>query len=204
MLINGHHRWAAYIRLGRKMVPITITNLTQWSDFEKMIKNAKSDKRVTLDLDEVVLCDDEHTAAEKPLPFPLNRFYKERIREGVPAVFDFLSQKGYDIWLYSAKYYSWDHIKNLFALYRVNVRGVVTGTSRRAGYNQGHKKEVEKMLSDTYHHTLHIDSDTVLKTNYLTKEFEEFDIDPNANNWAWSVIEIVGKICADAEEIKPL
>jgi hypothetical protein len=196
LLINGHHRWAAYLRVDRKVVPISITNLTSWSDYAKMLKKAKYDKRATFDLDEVILCNSEQDPSEKELSFPFNSFYKERIKEGVPALFNYLRSKEYDIWLYSAKDYSWDHIKRLFALYKVNISGVITGTSRKLDSNPEHKAYVQKLLSETYHYTLHIDNDTIVRTDYTTKEFDEYPIDQNNGNWAYSVMEIVKEICS--------
>ena len=83
MILNGHHRWAAAIRSGVGKVKIKIVNLTQVSDIRKMIENSQSDRRVTLDLDEVVFCGKDDPYVEKPLPFPMNRFFKERIRKGI-------------------------------------------------------------------------------------------------------------------------
>ncbi len=159
------------------------------------VKKAKSDKRATFDLDEVVLCNNETDSSEKELSFPFDIFYKERIKEGIPALFNYLQSKEYDIWLYSAKDYSWDHIKRLFALYKVNVSGVITGTSRKIDSNPEHKAYIQKLLSETYHHTLHIDNENVVKTDYLTKEFQEYPIIKTKDNWAFNVMEIVRELC---------
>ena len=56
MILNGHHRWAAALRLGFKTVPVKIVNLTQQTDIEKMLAASKHDKRVSLDLDETIFC----------------------------------------------------------------------------------------------------------------------------------------------------
>lgn len=94
MLLNGHHRWAAAKRMGLRSVPVRIVNLTHAGDIKKMLKNAKHDKRVALDLDEVVFVSGEDTATEKALPFPANRVYKERVRYGIPALFRFSRPMG--------------------------------------------------------------------------------------------------------------
>ena len=54
MILNGHHRWAAAYRVGLRKLKIKIVDLTTQRDIRKMLENATSDKRVTLDLDEVV------------------------------------------------------------------------------------------------------------------------------------------------------
>ena len=55
MILNGHHRWAAAVRMGLRKVPIKIVNLTQQMDVERMLRNATHDKRVAMDLDEVLI-----------------------------------------------------------------------------------------------------------------------------------------------------
>ena len=80
MILNGHHRWAAALKLGLSSLPVRIVDLTQEMDVKKMLENAKHNKRVSLDLDEIVFTDREDEAAEKPLPFPVSHIYRERVR----------------------------------------------------------------------------------------------------------------------------
>ena len=54
MILNGHHRWAAALQLGFRRIPIEIVDLTQEMDIRNILQYSKHDKRVTLDLDEVV------------------------------------------------------------------------------------------------------------------------------------------------------
>ena len=37
LLLNGHHRWAAAVKLGIKKIPVRIVNLALESDIEKML-----------------------------------------------------------------------------------------------------------------------------------------------------------------------
>ena len=76
MLLNGHHRWAAALRMNLPKIRSKVVDLTQESDIRDMIRNAKHDKRVTLDLDEVVFCVQEGDAMEKAVPFPFSMHYK--------------------------------------------------------------------------------------------------------------------------------
>ena len=52
MLLNGHHRWAAAMRVGFPRVPVKITNITQETDIRRMLQLSSHDRRVTMDLDE--------------------------------------------------------------------------------------------------------------------------------------------------------
>ena len=54
LILNGHHRWAAALRLGFSRIPVEIVDLTQEMDIKAILQGSRHDKRVTLDLDEVV------------------------------------------------------------------------------------------------------------------------------------------------------
>ena len=194
MLLNGHHRWAAAIRTGFSPVPVSIVNLTQETDIEQMIRNSKHDKRVTLDLDEVVFCSDDESLAEKPLPFPQNKMYKERIRRGIPALLHFLAMQGYDVWVYTARYYSMDYISAYFSRYSVKVDGIITGAGRKTGDRAEAEARTEKLFENQYVETLHIDNDTVLRTRRDSREFEEYSVDAPVAEWSHAVMEIVKKL----------
>ncbi len=202
MIANGHHRWAAYYSLNYKKVPIRIVNLTHEADLKEMVESAKHDKRVTMDLDEVVFGADENGKIEDKPGFPFGAFYKEDIRAGIPALFHYLWESGYDIWLYSSKFYSMDYIWGLFKRYHVKVVGIVTGTARNIDYAQKAKSTVNKMISEKYKSTLHIDTDAVILINSQTKDFEEHPIDKDKGSWKDQVRAIIGEINANESEKK--
>ena len=132
MLLNGHHRWAAAMRMGMKKIPVKVVNMTTESDIHRILNKTTNTKRVTLDLDEVVFAPDgEEGSAEKPLRWPLKKIFRERLRLGMPALFFFLRSHGYDIWVYTAKYYSPEYLHKLFWLYGAHIDGLETGTGRK-------------------------------------------------------------------------
>ena len=200
MIINGHHRWAAYYRLGRKKVPVSIVNLAHGDDIKQMLDKGSGDKRVTLDLDEVVFCEREDEAAEKKPGFPFGKLYKERIRLGIPALFNFLSKKGYDIWVYSSKFYSMDYIRSYLEKYHVNITGIVTGTSKKSISDLKDKKEIDSLIARKYKHTLHIDNEMVLKIRSGTGEFEEYPIEKDKDNWSQGIMNTFKKMEANEEK----
>ena len=190
MLINGHHRWAAALRMGKKSIPVKVVNLAHESDIDNMMKDSDNDRRVTFDLDEVIFVTDG--PSEKTPGFPADLFYKERIKPGVPVLFNFLLQKGYDIWVYSEKYYSIDFIRALFKNYHVTVSGIVTGTAKKSNMDEDAKNRIQKQISEKYKYTIHVDNDTVLKTLSKSKDFEEFNIEKDAADWSREVKRIIG------------
>ena len=191
MLLNGHHRWAAALRTGFSPVGISIVNVTQEVDIERMIQHSTHEKRVTLDLDEVAFCTGDQIPAEPPLLFPFKRIYKERIRQGIPALLLFLGRQGYDIWVYTAKYYSMEYLRGFLKRYSVKVDGIVTGAGRKKGGQDEEKKRTDAMLAAQYAETLHIDSNLVLRTRRGVKGFEEYPIEAEPVDWSRAVMEIV-------------
>ncbi len=195
MILNGHHRWAAALRLGFPRIPVRIVDLTQDTDIRTILKNTNHDRRVTLDLDEVVFRKEGDGPLEKPLPFPAGRIYRERLRLGIPALFHYLNKKGYDIWVYTAGYYSADYIQRLFRKYHVHVCGAVTGTGRKTADNSREvRKELETLFAKTYLYTVHIDNEMLLRISSRTREAQEFDIAGGPEDWSRSVMEILERI----------
>ncbi len=194
MLLNGHHRWAAALRMNLPKIRSKVVDLTQESDIRDMIRNAKHDKRVTLDLDEVVFCVQEGDAMEKAVPFPFSMHYKERMRYGVPALFNFLKTKGYDIWVYSEKYYSMKYIRHYFAFHHTWVDGIVTGTARRHSFLEDVRKKLANALAEKYRQTLHIDNNSLICINNKTKAYEDYPLTGNPETWSHEIIKIVGAL----------
>lgn len=192
IIVNGHHRWAASMRLRRPKIAVRIVNLTHEDDIKKMLENSNHDKRITLDLDEIVFGQEGQDPLEKRLPFPFNLEYKERLRSGIPALFNHISKYGYDIWVYSSNcYYSMDYLKQLFKRYHVKVDGVVTGLGNNS---KEERSRIDKLIADKYHTTIHVDRSLVLITNTGSKDFEEKEIGSDNANWSLKVMMIIDEI----------
>ena len=203
LILNGHHRWAAAWRCGLKLVPVKIVNLTQDTDIRKVIENSKHDKRVTLDLDEVIFgCTDESLLAKK-LPFPHRHFYKERLRQGIPASLRFLTLKGYDIWVYTSYYYSYDYLKHLFGLYHIHVDGVITGTKRKLEANDENKRkreEIQKLFRENYRETITFDNKGIVRSYTADKAFEQYDLNCEPADWPREIMTILEQTLKDNKD----
>ena len=197
LLLNGHHRWAAAIKMGLPKIRVKIINLTQQKDIREMLGRAKSTRRAAVDLDEVVFRAEYDDLTEKPLCFPFNRTYKDPMRLGIPALFNFLNEHGYDIWVYTARYYSFESIQQYFWLHHTRVCGVVTGTRRKISEFAAASAQMDKMMSEQYEYTLHIDNDSLVRINNRTKDFEDYEIGGPAIEWAQHVQEIISRIEKD-------
>lgn len=191
LILNGHHRWAAAMRCKIKKVLIKIINCVTESDVRKMLERSKHDKRVAIDLDEVIFRPSDYKYLEKKaFTFPMSLRFKKRIRLGIPALFYYLSKHGYDIWLYASDYYSIDDIRKFFRAYSARVDGVITGYGKRQSKTKS-EIEMERLIFNKYSVTLHIDNDLVVVTHGKTKEFEEYKIDSNDEDWSKKTIAIV-------------
>ena len=189
MIINGHHRWMAALRSGIRRIPVEIVNLTQEKDLEKMLDHALHEKRVALDLDEVVFSRDGEPS-EKPLSFPFGAIYRRRIRLGIPALLSFFAQHEYDIWLYSSGYESMDYVRNLLRLHHARVTGIITGTARKAPKEAQMKKTLDQLFAAKYSMTLHVDRQTLLCVRDREKTFAEVSL-PGDQSWVSAVMEAV-------------
>ena len=189
MLINGHHRWAAAMQSGFKTVPVKIINMTTAADIRRMIENSKHDKRVTMDLDEVVFRDANDPYIEKVPGLRGGAMKDKRMRLGIPALFRFFNTHGYDIWVYSANYYSIDDVQRYFRRYSVNVDGIITGTSKKKVSESEAEKAMAALFANKYGQTVHIDNDMVLVTQSNSKDFEEVPIEATGSDWSKEIIE---------------
>lgn len=194
-LLNGHHRWAAAMRCGIKRAPIRIINCASESDIKTIIENSLHDKRVALDLDEVVFRPDDNDYLEKKaFTFPMSLRFKKRLRLGIPALFYYLVRHGYDIWVYAADFYSIDDIRKFFRAYSVHVDGIITGMDKREQIRSERVTRMKELINNKYKMTLHIDNETILETHSRNKDFKEYDIASSEEDWAKKVIEKIEEI----------
>ncbi|MBR4394285.1 MAG: ParB N-terminal domain-containing protein [Oscillospiraceae bacterium] len=200
MIINGHHRWAAAVKIGQREIPVHVVNLMHEADVKEILRNSTHEKRATFDLDEVLLRGADDPYLEKPLPSPWDKTYKERVRLGTPALFHALEKSGYDIWLYSAGYPSVDAVQDYFRLYHVNVCGVIAavGTKKAAA-----GAELEKLIQGKYRCTLHIDNDMILLTRRDTREHREFPLSGAPDTWSREIIDVLEKLDREPEATGP-
>ena len=203
MILNGHHRWIAAKRSGFRKIPVQIVDLTQEKDIREVLDKTAARKRAVLDLDEVVFCAEDDPNCEKPLGFPANRFFKERIRLGIPALFHYLNDRGYDIWVYTPNYYSQDNIRRLFRHYHVRVAGIVTGTARKGPRDTDTVRELNKLMESKYESATHIDPNTVFRTVSGKKGIESHELRNTGAVWSGEVMEIIGEMDRHEQSDQP-
>lgn len=174
-----------------KSIPVKIINLTHASDIIDTLEKSKRGKRASINLDDVVISAPDSKDFEKPLNFPYNRIFRERIRRGIPALFYALHEEGYDVWIYTSGFASTDYITQLFRHYHIDVDGIINGTTRLKADDNNKMKQAKSLLQEKYPVTLHIDTDSIFRTQSGSKEFEQYEIESKDERWANNVITIV-------------
>ena len=194
-LLNGHHRWAAAMRCGIKRAPIRIINCATESDIKTLIENSQHDKRVALDLDEVVFRPSDCKYLEKKaFNFPMSLRFKKRLRLGIPALFYYLVKQGYDIWVYAADFYSIDDSQRFFKAYSVHVDGIITGLRKHEQNKPERAARMKELINSKYKTTLHIDNEMIVETHGKSGEFREYDIEASEEEWSKKAIGIIEEI----------
>lgn len=191
MLVNGHHRWGAAMMAGVKTVPIKVVNMMLEEEIKEILKNSTHEKRVTLDLDEVVFrSKDDKYIEKKPLLF-LGMLAQRRMRLGIPALFRFFKKNGYDIWVFSSNYYSIDDIRRFFRKYSVHVDGIITATSKKEVYNSKAARDMKELIANKYKETVHIGNDVLVMTRGKGEDFDDHQLVSDDEGWAREIIALL-------------
>ena len=120
------------------------------------------------------------------------------MRLGIPALFHFFRKQGYDVWVYSANYYSMEYIRRLFRHYNIRVTGIVTGTGRKAAADPEKRAQLEKQFKELYIVPLHADKNTLVWVDNAAKTFREYPLHEGAQ-WSAEIMNIIREI-ADNEK----
>lgn len=193
MLLNGHHRWAAAKRMGLKKVPVEVVSVTLDEDLIKMINKSDNTKRVSFDLDEVLIAGDKYPEEDAP-SFPWSKIAKERLRKGAPALIHALANRGFDVWVYTSSYKSEKYIQAVFKGYKVCPAGIINGVSHKKKQKGALTGQVKEAMDRKYKMTLHIDEGHVLYIDKSTADYDYFSLECDNSNWASKVIHLVEEL----------
>ena len=151
--------------------------------------------RVSFDLDEVLFVNPATHKTEKELPFPFDRFYKERLRLGTPELINTLQDMGYEVWVYTSSFRSERYIKTLFRHYGIKFDGIVNGTRHLKEVQQGKSQILPQKVPNRYKISLHIDDESVICSYGREYGFDAYQLDAQDDEWK-------EKIINKAEEVK--
>lgn len=187
LLLNGHHRWFAALRMGVKKLTIQIVNLVNEDDLKRMIDATDNEKLVSFDLDEVLMSADENNQAQIRDGL-FSKKIKERLRMGAPEVIKMFQNQGYDVCVYSAGYFSEEDINDFFSMYEIKVNIILNGfNEKRKNNNAKGTKGIKELIDNKYKKLVHIDNESVLYTDHVTKEYKQYEIN---GDWKADIISI--------------
>ena len=153
--------------------------------------------RVSFDLDEVLFVSPKTHKTEPPLPFPLDRIYKERLRLGTPALVKELQALGYEVWIYTSSFRSERYIRQLFRLYGVRFDGIVNGQRHLREVQRSHGSTLPQKLPNRYRISLHVDDEAIVCSLGRQYGYRAYQLNAQDDDWK-------EKIIRRAEEIKTL
>lgn len=159
------------------------------------LKSKKINKmRVSFDLDEVLFVSPNTHKTEKPLIFPLNKIFKERLRLGTVELIKKLQKEGFEVWVYTSSFRSISYIKGLFFNYGVFFDGIVNG-QRHLDEVQGKRKNMlPSKLPSKYRISLHIDDEAIIVTCGREYGFNVYQLEAQDDDWKEKIIARVYEI----------
>lgn len=191
MLLNGHHRWFAALRMSAPKVHIHIVNMINENDVKRMISETSNNKLVTFDFDEVLITADEDNQAPLVLDF-FKEKYNLRLRNGAPEVIKDFQNKGYDVCVYTSGYYDEEDFKNFFSMYELEVAITVNGLNEKRGKSSGHATNLKDLLKNNYNHIVHVDNETVYDVDHVTHDYEMYELNSDLS-WSAAVVDVLSR-----------
>ena len=183
MLLNGHHRWLAANRLGKKSMPVQLVDVVTEESIYEAIRNSKNNMCVSFDLDEVLLTDGAEVPLDKEIGWPLNKIYKKYLRKNASVLINDLRSMGFDVWIYTGEFYSVEYIKLLLSLHNTKVDGIINGMAKRKN-----SKAIQEIFAKNYKLSVHIDNDSVICVDTQAKDYEIKELKNNPVSWASDVM----------------
>ena len=80
---------------------------------------------------------------------------------------------------------------------------MITAIGKRAKASGDAGKNLEKLITNKYSSTVHIDNDLVLQINRETKDFREYPLSGETADWSKEVMDAIGRIEAPEKEETP-
>lgn len=148
-----------------------------------------SKPRISFDLDEVLFVDPKIHQTEPPLPSPLNRLFKERLRAGTPELIARLQKLGFEVWIYTSSYRTPFYIRNLFRCYHVKLDGIINGARHQREVQKDHRETLPQKMPNRYHILLHVDDEASIAAAARQYGFHVFQLKDPDEAWQEKIID---------------
>ncbi len=157
-------------------------------------REQKPRMRVSFDLDEVLFVSPKTHKTEPEPPFPINRFFKERLRLGTPELINRLQALGYEVWVYTSSFRTEKYINWLFRFYGIRFDGIVNGARHAREVQRDNKIILPQKLPNRYRISLHVDDETVICSLGPQYGFRTYQLDAQDDEWVQKIIDYADKI----------
>ncbi|MBP5597235.1 MAG: HAD family hydrolase [Pseudobutyrivibrio sp.] len=157
--------------------------------------NQSEKMRISFDLDEVLFVSPKTHKTEKPLSFPFNKIYKERLRLGTPELINELQSLGYEVWVYTSSFRTEKYIRSLFRHYHVRFDGIVNAQRHLKEVQRDNKTILPQKLPSKYRISLHIDDESIVCSLGRQYGYNTYQLDAEDDEWK-------DKILNRAEQIR--
>ena len=145
--------------------------------------------RVSFDLDEVLFVSPQTHKTEPPLPFPLNRIFRERLRLGTPELIRSLQELGYEVWIYTSSFRTEKYIRRLFRCYGVRLDGIVNGERHQREVQRGNSSPLPQKLPNRYRISLHVDDESVVCSWGREYGYEAYQLNAQDDDWKEKILQ---------------
>lgn len=152
--------------------------------------------RVSFDLDDTLFVDSAKFSTEKALPFPFRIMYRERLRLGTKALFNYLKENNIEAWVYTTSFRSERYIRGLFGLYGIRLCEVVNGERHAREVQKNSGEALPSKYPGKYRIALHIDDDISVKQNGDTYGFRVLIVGEEDGQWVEKIIKRIEEIRA--------
>ena len=144
--------------------------------------------RISFDLDEVLFVNPQKYETEKPLRFPMNRLFPERLRKGTVRLIHELQKRGFEVWVYTSSYRTELYIRALFRNYGVRFDHIVNGARHQAEVQGKRKDPVPTKVPGFYHISLHIDDENSVIQNCRMSGVRAMRVFEPDSQWAEKIL----------------
>jgi len=186
LILNGHHRWFAAIRMKLPKVHIKIVNMINEHDIDRMLEENENSKLVSFDFDEVLLTSNEEDQAPLVLDYIGDKFHG-RLRAGVPEIIKAFREHGYDVCVMTSGYLDEEEFLDFFKMYDLKVNIILNGMNEKRGATSGKADRLREIIRGKYHLIIHVDNHSLYYFDPDTGDIKLNELDKEIN-WSDSVV----------------
>jgi hypothetical protein len=151
---------------------------------------------VSFDLDDTLFVDPEKVEIERPIKFPFNLIYKDKMRKGTIELFDQIKKMNHKVIIYTSSYRSIDYIKGYFKKYKISIKSkdIINGKRHAEEIQKDHNKILPSKIPSRYGSDLHIDDDITVEQNGQIYGFDVYLINVQDKDWVSKILKEIQRI----------